>query len=514
MRKIIVFMFTLTFLISGCSDQRENDVVNKGENTAQEGHSEFYLEESTHMTSDVPFKFEKKYSDPVLKRGKEGEWDSIDLLNPSVVKIDNTYYNYYSGFDGNVWRTGLATSDDGIEWTKHKSNPVLDLSENGWDTQYIVANGAAVVFKDKVYYYYQGMNNDGVTQIGLATSEDGINFMKEETPVLSLGENGTWDALAVADPYVIKHEDYLIMYYLGMNELGVQRLGVAKSTDGLNWEKSVANPVLDVGSKGSFDVNGLGEPSVIYNAPYFYMIYTGRDEKEKRDIGIAASLDGINWSKLSTTGLFHDRPSGSWDDSVICDTTLLLVGDQLLVWYGGGNVNSPDENLNGNVGFMKFNISQDRDYSNFNLDSLATNKIVSSQDILKGSYPIEYDGNGHIVWLKKESTIELKSEGEFDSVQIKGYVPFTMHTNSNSNIKEINIKFTVNGHVIKERTFTEDIGFEVQLEYNLVKEYIADKDGSFELGISINNRVIPSEVGNSEDKRELSIMLNEIKIVQ
>ncbi|MCM3294145.1 hypothetical protein M3661_29030 [Paenibacillus sp. MER 180] len=504
MKKIIIFFFTITFIITACSDQKGNIV--------KEGYTEFHLEKPTHMTTEAPFNLEKKYSEPVLKRGEKGEWDSIDLLNPSVIKKDNTYYNYYSGFDGSVWRTGLATSTDGEKWTKNENNPILGLSEIGWDTKYIAANGAAVEFNDKVYYYYQGMNENGVTQIGLATSNDGITFKKEKNPTLTLGDSGTWDALAVADPYVIKHDNYLIMYYLGMNELGIQRLGVAKSTDGLKWEKSLANPILDVGSKGSFDVNGLGEPSVVYNAPYFYMIYTGRDVNENRDIGLAISLDGINWSKVSATGIFHGRPSGTWDDSVICDTTLILEGDQLYVWYGGGDINSPDERLNGNVGLMKFNVSQDRDYSNFDPNSLSHNKKIASQDILKGSYPIENSGKGYFVWLSKDSNIKLKNS-EFNSILINGYVPFSMHAEANDKMKDLIIKFTINGHVVEEKAFTEDIGFEIPLYYSSIKEYI-EGDDYFELGINISNGVIPYEVGASEDRRELSIILSEIKVVQ
>ncbi len=47
---------------------------------------------------------------PILSTGGLGEWDAFDVLNPSVVKHGNLYYNFYSGFDGKTWRTGLATS--------------------------------------------------------------------------------------------------------------------------------------------------------------------------------------------------------------------------------------------------------------------------------------------------------------------------------------------------------------------------------------------------------------------
>src|SRR5260221_10424775 len=29
-----------------------------------------------------------------------GDWDSVDVLNPSVVHLSSVFYNFYSGFDG------------------------------------------------------------------------------------------------------------------------------------------------------------------------------------------------------------------------------------------------------------------------------------------------------------------------------------------------------------------------------------------------------------------------------
>ena len=63
--------------------------------------------------------------EPVLSPGPTGTWDSVDVLNPSVVKVGETFYNFYSGFDGKTWHTGLATSADGTSWDKQGSEPVI-----------------------------------------------------------------------------------------------------------------------------------------------------------------------------------------------------------------------------------------------------------------------------------------------------------------------------------------------------------------------------------------------------
>lgn len=140
------------------------------------------------------------------------------------------------------------------------------------------------------------------------------------------------------------------MYYLGMNDVYVQRLGIAYSDDGINWIKYNNNPILDVGAADTFDENGLGEPSVIFKDDMFYMIYTGRNKNEQRNIGLAVSYDGVNFKKMNTQGIFENR--SDWNSEVICDTTLMLVDDDIWCWYGGGNVSSPDQELNGKIGVV------------------------------------------------------------------------------------------------------------------------------------------------------------------
>ncbi|HEV8042276.1 MAG TPA: hypothetical protein VGP62_25590, partial [Bryobacteraceae bacterium] len=61
--------------------------------------------------------------EPVLTRGAPGEWDGVDVLNPSVIRQGDAYYNFYSGFDGKTWHTGLAVSADGVAW--HKEGKIL-----------------------------------------------------------------------------------------------------------------------------------------------------------------------------------------------------------------------------------------------------------------------------------------------------------------------------------------------------------------------------------------------------
>ncbi|MEN6532245.1 MAG: hypothetical protein ABFD89_01195 [Bryobacteraceae bacterium] len=280
---------------------------------------------------------------PVLARGAAGEWDSVDVLNPSVISHDGKYINLYSGFDGRSWHTGLAVSGDGISWIRE--GIVLSPDSSTWEGNYIAANGTLLRSGGEFFYWYQAGSPPG---IGLARSLDGRSWKKTGPPVLRPGPRGSWDERGVADPYIVRFGDFFYMYFLGQDRARRQRLGVARSPDGVEWEKLRANPILALGPIGSFDEKGLGEPAVWASHGSYWLLYTGRDRNENRRLGLARSSDGVHWTRVP--GFPAVAGSAEWDSKVVCDPTVEVTADGIRVWFGGGNVASPDENLNGQIG--------------------------------------------------------------------------------------------------------------------------------------------------------------------
>jgi predicted GH43/DUF377 family glycosyl hydrolase len=305
-------------------------------------YADFRLPELQPAEPGVSYTWEPR-SGPVLPHGGAGEWDSHDALNPSVVRHAGAYYNFYSGFDGRSWRTGLATSQDGVAWKKEGAVLAPDVQAGEGD--YIAANGSAVFHAGEFWYWYQAGPKES-PRLGLARSADGRRWRKARFPVMDPGPRGSWDERGIGDPYVMELRQYFYLFYLGQDRARRQRLGVARSRDGEHWEKLRCNPILELGKYGAFDEMGLGEPAVWIAHGYYRMLYTGRDAHENRRLGMARSTDGVHWEKLPS--VFEGGES--WDSKVICDPSIELLEGRLAVWFGGGDRPSPDENLNGQIG--------------------------------------------------------------------------------------------------------------------------------------------------------------------
>jgi len=273
--------------------------------------------------------------DPVLQRG-----GFHDVLNPSVARFRNGYLNLYSAFDGRGWQTRAADSRDGLAWRDRGT--VLSPDPKTWEAGYIAANGSLLLDRGRLWYWYQA-GPRGAPRIGLARSYDAEYWRKEPAPVLEPGPYGSWDECGVADPYAIRVGAYFYLYYLGQDRARPtrQRIGVARSTDGLHWEKLRSNPVLELDGEA-----GLGEPAMWASHGFYWMLYTIRDFAENRRLGLARSTDGVHWRKLPAAF----AGAAAWNSKVLCDATVLVEGDEVRVWFGGGDVASPDENLDGQIG--------------------------------------------------------------------------------------------------------------------------------------------------------------------
>lgn len=134
-------------------------------------------------------------------------------------------------------------------------------------------------------------------------------------PVIDRGAKGSWEHLAVDNPYLFVNKNRLYCFYeaqdLPLKVGGHERIGLAVSTDGLHWDKEPSNPILEVGSEGSWDHVVSKLPMVFGSDHKFYMFYSGRDRKTKQ-IGLAQSADLIHWKRMKNNPVLKSRPD-HWD---------------------------------------------------------------------------------------------------------------------------------------------------------------------------------------------------------
>jgi len=248
---------------------------------------------------------------PVLDVGVTPAWDDGMAGVSAVIFHDNMYRMWYEGNDENG--IGYATSPDGIFWIRDSANPVLTHGpDSAWDGGSI--SNASVVYAEGMYkMWYMGLDTTHDSRIGLATSPDGIFWTKDSTnPVLDLGPAGNWDDHEAMHPWVIYENGTYKLFYNGHDDT-LQRIIYAHSQDGIDWTRYNDHPMLESGMPGQWDENEIGPMCVVNRDSMYHMWYMGWNFTNVYQIGHATSPDGLTWSKDILNPVFTAGEPGTWE---------------------------------------------------------------------------------------------------------------------------------------------------------------------------------------------------------
>lgn len=198
-----------------------------------------------------------KYPNPVIYPGGYNSWDSKAVSPGAVIKENGIYKMYYCGYSNEYdnWHVGYATSYDGINWEKYPQ-PII-TGTYGWEHQLIASS--IIKLGNQYYLYYTGRNHPN-NKIGLAVSQDGINFAKYSgNPVLI--NDQAWELSGVMEGTIQNDNGILRMYYMNSSGTG---FGIATSTNGINWTKSNANPFFSpTSTHNNWAGDQISFPSVV-----------------------------------------------------------------------------------------------------------------------------------------------------------------------------------------------------------------------------------------------------------
>lgn len=191
-------------------------------------------------------------------------------------------------------------------FTEHPNNPVFSYSNvpNTFDRNQI-RNSNVIHTGTEFRMYYAGLNDWNVMSIGLATSPDGISWTRHSSePVfycgeneltINCGQNVNWSSHGVFAPNVMYDEEMYKMWYIGdsVNGPSQNKVGYATSPDGVNWTPFTQNPVFPTAQLGTLADNAFSMAGVTKLDDTYYMYY-------KKDTGIAptyvaTSSDGVSW---------------------------------------------------------------------------------------------------------------------------------------------------------------------------------------------------------------------------
>jgi hypothetical protein len=214
---------------------------------------------------------------PIFEHGELGEWDYqlYGGFTGAAIKKNGTYYLYYQGASGYrvspdetvTWRAiGVATSPDGINFTKVESNPVITWfpSNNGEEG---AVSGAATQDENGNIVLFYGANTAEssilVSANGrVAIASDGINFSDVGIALNHL-DRSLWGAGDELFPIIVfQDRGQWFVYYIPNGTPQSRKLGIAwgNQPNALNNSSAVRSGPTEIQSWGMGGYAKLDSP--------------------------------------------------------------------------------------------------------------------------------------------------------------------------------------------------------------------------------------------------------------
>jgi len=294
---------------------------------------------------------------PVLPPGG-GLFDKTCCMNPFVVKKDAEYWLFYAGGDEKSRRRiCLATcpQDDVTQWKRH--GPLFDLGDRGsFDETWCVLPCVHRI-GDRWHLYYTGRSAmtgvglQGFWGIGLATSDDLLQWKKHATDPILLGDGftefphnrgiaggGPIENLPQADGRTLYRLHYTLPTGTPSKDLLVDQAKyavVAHSYDGLKWfDKRVElGPRLEAKYENAATIAlNIWKTKSGYRA-----IYAGIGTQfGAYSICEAASSDGLRWERGEPGQNLALPPHGKgWESRMTEYPHVVREGSHLRLFYCG-----------------------------------------------------------------------------------------------------------------------------------------------------------------------------------
>ena len=293
--------------------------------------------------------------------------------------------------------------------------------------------------------------------IGYATSSDGVSWTKyNANPVLIPGGNGGWDNWALSIFTVVFNGTHYEMWYGAQSFRDVPgRIGVAVSVDGINWTKYPNNPILGYGP--GWDSTWMSCPSVVMNGSQYAMWYNAQNSVSGlQSIGLATSSDGFSWTKYGQSPVLEPGPSGSWDSQSVQEPNVLRVGASLLMYYIGNNGTFDSIGLASAPAYPLFDVTWGRgtikDPASPYYVSISYDHTVTSFDVNRTGKLLSFNITADGSGICNVTIPRIRFDSPFDVAIDGNSALFSM--NQNASYSTLVFAYTSGTHSIKI-TFTE-----------------------------------------------------------
>jgi beta-1,2-mannosidase len=290
--------------------------------------------------AQLPFGEWRRLSEKPIISPQDDGWEAAGTFNPAVVMHDGKIVMFYRAQDKQgTSRLGYAESSDGVHFTR-RPQPILS-PEADYEKDGGVEDPRLVKLGDTYYLTYTGYNTKDA-QLCLAASKDLLHWEREG--VILPAYKGNWNVGWTKSGAIVpeKIDGKYWMYFLGTSSDKTDQMGLAYSTDLVHWTEATKEPVL-ASRPGQFDSRVVEPgPPPLLTPNGIVLLYNGANDKlvYRTAVAIFDRKDPSRVLYRSDQPIFV--PEKEWEKigqvpNVVFVEGMVRQGDRYIFYYGAAD---------------------------------------------------------------------------------------------------------------------------------------------------------------------------------
>lgn len=242
--------------------------------------------------------FDAHAGNPVFTAAGGDHWDAKIRERGWILREDDGYRMWYTGYDGTgagVKMLGLATSPDGLNWTRHGANPIY---REHWVEDMMVVRHAGAL-----YMFAEGRGD----RAHLLTSKDGIHWTRQGRLDVRYADGRPLRAGPYGTPTAWVEDGTWYLFY----ERRDKGVWLATSKDRKVWTNVQDEPVL-VPGPDDYDRDLIALNQIVKHDGRYYAYYHGTSTDRQPAMWttcVAISTDLVHWTKYPGNPLLRENKS-------------------------------------------------------------------------------------------------------------------------------------------------------------------------------------------------------------